>query len=207
MQGPFIVLDGPDKSGKSAHAALLARHLRGLGRSVTHTREPGGTSFAEAVRRIVLDPRHEVRPLAELFLYEAARAQHTQERILPALRAGDAVLCERYTLATLAYQGCARGLPLPLVRSLNRIATGGLRPSLTVVLDVAPREFDRRDRGRRRDRLERESALFRRRVREGYLRLARSEPRTVVLDASRSLRTVQEDLRRIVLKALARRRP
>ncbi|MEK7656569.1 MAG: dTMP kinase, partial [Elusimicrobiota bacterium] len=101
-RGRFIVLEGPDKSGKSTHAALLMDALHGRGLRALHTREPGGTFFAEAIRTILLDPRNKVHPLSELLLYEAARAQHTQEILLPALRAGKVVVCERYTLATLA---------------------------------------------------------------------------------------------------------
>src|SRR5882672_4768513 len=98
--GKFIVLEGPDKSGKSTQAALLVKHLSRRKIRFLHTREPGGTSFAEAIRKILLDPHHEVDPLAELLLYEAARAQHTREKLAPALHAGKVVVCERYTLAT-----------------------------------------------------------------------------------------------------------
>lgn len=181
-RGTFIVLEGPDKSGKSTQAALLAKHFKSRRIPCLHTREPGGTSFAEAIRRILLSPKHRVDPIAELLLYEAARAQHTSERIRPALRAGETVISERYTLATLAYQGHARGLPLPLIRTLNRIATGGLEPDLTLVLDVPESEFRSRDRARRHDRLERESSLFRRRVREGYRKLARNGSRIILLN-------------------------
>src|SRR5205823_1251155 len=104
-QGLFIVLEGPDKSGKSTQARLLVERLRAQGYPVVHTREPGGTSFAEEVRRILLSTEHQVRPVAELLLYEASRAQHTDERLRPALSAGQVVVCERYTLSTTVYQG------------------------------------------------------------------------------------------------------
>lgn len=197
-KGLFLVLEGPDKSGKSTHAARLVRELRSRGRRVVHTREPGGTAFAEAVRALLLSPRYSVRPLAELFLYEAARAQHTEEVLLPALRRGAIVVCERYTLATLAYQGFGRRLPLPMVRLLNRIATSGLRPRRTLVLDVPEARFRDRDPGRRLDRLERENSAFRRRVREGYRRLARREPGTAVIDADRPIEDVHAELLRRV---------
>lgn len=195
-KGVFIVMEGPDKSGKSTQAGLLVRALRGRGLGVVHTREPGGTSLAEAVRKILLDPRHQVDPLAELLLYEAARAQHTKETILPALRRGQVVVSERYTLASLAYQGFARGLPLDVVRTLNRIASFGLKPRLTLVFDIPESEFGRRDRDRRLDRIEREGARFRRKVREAYRRLAATEPRTRLLNG----RIPVEDLHRLVLK-------
>ena len=203
--GALIVLEGPDRSGKSTQAALLVRDLRSRGLSVVHTREPGGTGFAEAIRRILLDPRHKVQPLAELLLYEAARAQHTQERLVPALKAGAVVVCERYTLATLVYQGEARGLDIPMIRRLNAIATGGLKPDLTLVLDVPDREFHRRQ-SRRADRLELESRRFRRRVRKGYRRLAKTEPRTALIDADRPLEAVHEEIRERVLKSISKGR-
>ncbi|HVC09949.1 MAG TPA: dTMP kinase [Elusimicrobiota bacterium] len=179
-KGAFVVLEGPDKSGKSTQAALLARALRARKIPFVHTREPGGTAFAEAIRKILLDPRHRVIPLAELLLYEAARAQHTEEKIRPALKEGRLVICERYVLASLAYQGYGRGFPLPLIRRLNALASGGLRPDLTIVLDMPESEFARRPR-RVHDRLERESAVFRARVREGYRRLARRDPRVALV--------------------------
>ncbi|MCX5797379.1 MAG: dTMP kinase [Elusimicrobia bacterium] len=199
-RGRFIVLEGPDKCGKSTQAGLLARQLRRRGVRFIHTREPGGTGLAEAIRAVLLDPHHDVDPLAELFLYEASRAQHTREKILPALRQGSWVLCERYSLATLAYQGCARGLSLPMIRTLDRIATGGLRPDLTIVLDIPESEFASRDRGRRLDRLERESLAFRKRVREGYRVLARRLRGCVLLNGRRPLAEVHEEIVRRVEK-------
>jgi dTMP kinase len=133
--------------------------------------------------------------VAELLLYEAARAQHTFETIRPALAAGRIVLSERYTLATLAYQGFGRGIDLGTVRSLNGVATGGLKPDLTFLLDMPEAEAVGRARARGPDRLERESLRFHRRVRKGYLALARREPRIVVLDA----RADRERLRREIL--------
>jgi dTMP kinase len=197
-RGRFIVLEGPDKSGKSTQARLLLRHLRRRGTTCLHTREPGGTGLAEAVRAILLDPRHKVDPLAELFLYEASRAQHTREKILPALEQGSWVLCERYSLATFAYQGHARGLSLPMIRTLDRIATGGLQPDLTIVLDIPESEFASRDRARKLDRLERESLAFRKKVRDGYRLLARRLRGCVIINGRRPLVEVQEEIVRRV---------
>ncbi|NNN04689.1 MAG: dTMP kinase [Elusimicrobia bacterium] len=198
-RGVFIVLEGPDKSGKSTQARLLAQALETRGRKVLHTREPGGTAVAEAVRRVLLDPALTVDPLTELFLYEASRAQHTREKLMPALADGQVVVSERYTLSTDVYQGLARGLGLSLTRALSRYATGGLRPDLTVVIDVPDAEFSRRDRARAHDRLEREPAQFRSRVRAGYRRLARA-PRTVLLDGRRA----QDDLHQDILSRALR---
>jgi dTMP kinase len=191
-------LEGPDKCGKSTQAKLLARWLRRQGIRFIHTREPGGTGLAEAIRSVLLDPKHRVDPLAELFLYEASRAQHTREKILPALQAGAWVLCERYSLATMAYQGHARGLSLPMIRTLDRIATGGLRPDLTIVLDIPESEFDRRDRARKLDRLERESLAFRQRVSEGYRLLARRLRGCALVNGRRPLADVHEEIVRRV---------
>lgn len=202
MRGRFIVLEGPDKSGKSTQAKLLAAHLTRLGKKVVHTREPGGTSFAESIRRILLHPSHRVDPVAELLLYEAARAQHTSEKLAPALKAGKVVICERYTAATLAYQGHARGLPLPLIRTLNRVATGGLEPHLTIVLDIPESAFTARPRRRRADRLELEPAEFRRRVRDGYRKLARTEKRFILLNGRLPLEEVHDLVVRAALRVL-----
>ncbi len=181
-RGLFIVFEGPDKSGKSTQARLLADTLRGRGHAVLHTREPGGTSVAEGVRKVLLDPALTIDPLAELFLYEASRAQHTNEKIIPALKAGQVVISERFTMSTDAYQGAARGLGLKTTTTLNRIATSGLKPDLTILLDIPVAEFDSRDQGRELDRLERENAEFRLKVRNGYLKAAKGDPRAVVLN-------------------------
>ena len=206
MRGVFIVLEGPDKSGKSTQAETLVASLRKAGLEAVHTREPGGTGLAEAVRRVVLDPDLRVHPLAELLLYEAASAQHTAELIRPALARGAVVVCERYTLATLVYQGLARGLGVGLARRVDRVATGGLEADLTLVLDIPPELFKRRDPARVQDRLEREAPAFRRRVRDGYRMLARRLPRTVLIAADRPLEAVAADVAARVGRLLARRR-
>lgn len=202
-KGFFIVLEGSDLSGKSTQAERLVRKLRKNHR-VVHTREPGGTPLAETIRRLLLDVRWRIVPMAELFLYEAARAQHTEEKLRPSLEAGAIVVSERYTLATLAYQGYGRGLPLPLLRELNRISTGGLRPDLTLILDLQEPLFRRRSRGHR-DRLEREPAAFARKVREGYRRLAR-QPGVILVDAGRSPDDVAAEIGESVKRVLRKRR-
>lgn len=205
-RGLFIVFEGPDKSGKSTQARLLAETLAKRGLSALHTREPGGTSFAEEVRRILLNPDHRVHPLAELLLYEASRAQHTNEKILPALSAGKIVVCERYTLSTQVYQGHARGLDMKTVDAANALATGGLEPDLTFVLDIPPADFETRDAHREHDRLELEPASFRARVREGYQKLA-SKAGAVVIDGRRPVDEVRAEIEAAVDQALTRSRP
>jgi len=201
-KGLFVVLEGPDKSGKSTQARLLADTLKGRGLQVLHTREPGGTSVAEGVRRVLLDPALKIDPLAELFLYEASRAQHTNEKIVPALKAGKVVISERFTMSTDAYQGVARGLGLETTGTLNKIATSGLKPDLTILLDIPAAEFESRDRYRKLDRLERENADFRARVRRGYLRAAKADPRAVVLDGRRPAGVLQTEILALVGKKL-----
>ena len=195
-RGLFIVLEGPDKSGKSTQARRLAEALRARGLTVLHTREPGGTSVAEGVRAVLLNPQLSIDPVAELFLYEASRAQHVAEKIRPALARGETVVCERFTMSTDAYQGFARGLGLKTTKTLNDVATGGLKPDLTVVLDIPIAEFDARDQGRELDRLEREHASFRVAVRKGYRALAKSNPKTALIDATKP----EEDIHRLILK-------
>jgi dTMP kinase len=187
----FIVLEGTDKAGKSTQAALLVRALRRRGVGVVHTREPGGVRLSEEIRSLLLRPGRVV-PLAELLLYEAARAQHVAERIRPALARGCTVVCERFTLATLAYQAYGRGLPVATVRTLNRVATGGLEPDLTVVLSLPDSRFQTRRRGRP-DRLESEGAAFRARVRRGYRSQGRG-PRFAWVDADRPILEVHRQV-------------
>lgn len=201
-RGLFVVLEGPDKSGKSTQARRLVEALRAQRREVLHTREPGGTSVAEGVRRVLLDPALTIDPLAELFLYEASRAQHTNEKIIPALNAGHIVISERFTMSTDAYQGVARGLGLKTTTVLNRIATSGLKPDLTILLDIPVDEFDGRDKGRELDRLERENSDFRRKVRAGYLKAAKADPRAVVLDGKLPADVIQKKIFRLVGKKL-----
>ncbi len=200
-KGLFIVLEGPDKSGKSTQARLLIEALVARGRPVLHTREPGGTGVAESIRKVLLDPKLKVSPVAELFLYEASRAQHTTEVLLPALKEGVTVICERYTLSTDVYQGLARSLGLKTTGALNAVATGGLKPDLTVVIAIPEAEFRARDKSRVLDRLEREDSAFHRKVRQGYRDLARRAPRTLLLDGTRDA----GDLHREILSRVERR--
>jgi dTMP kinase len=193
-KGIFIVFEGPDKSGKSTQAKILARELEKRGCSVLHTREPGGTPFAEDIRRILLDTSYDLAPLSELFLYEAARAQHTQETLLPALKSGKIVISERYVLASLAYQGYGRGLSLKLVRSLNAAASGGLKPHLTVLIDVPVDSFSERMKGVSPDRLEKEGSAFRRRVREGYRKLSKTERNIFVVDGRGQIEEIHKKI-------------
>ncbi len=170
-QGAFIVLEGPEGSGKSTLAALLADRMRQAGIDPVVVREPGGTRAAELARQAVLDPDHSMDPMAELFFYLAARADLVASVIRPALESGRVVLSDRFTLSTEAYQMAGRGLPAEVILPANRAASFGLRPNLTLILDLPPELGQARQvaAGKRLDRLDRESAEFHRRVIVYYL--------------------------------------
>ena len=170
-RGFFVVLEGPEGSGKSTLVGPLAERMRVSGVDPLVVREPGSTRAAEIARQALLDPEHPVGPLAELFLYLAARADLVQSTIRPALDAGRVVLSDRFALSTEAYQMAGRGLDPALVRAGNQAATGGVRPDLTLILDLAPELGQARQlaAGKRQDRLDRESVDFHRRVVNFYL--------------------------------------
>ncbi len=203
--GIFVTFEGIEGSGKTTQIRRLSAHLASRGVPHLVTREPGGTPLSDEIRGLVLVPREEsVSPEAELLLYEAARAQHVRGVILPALRTGRAVLCDRFCDATTAYQAYARGLDADQVERLNRFAAGDLLPALTLLFDLPPEVGFARVKGRgfKPDRLESESLDFHRTVRDGYLRLAGREPgRIVRIDAA----APEEEVSRSVLRAVAQR--
>lgn len=180
-KGIFITFEGCEGSGKSTHSAIISRKLKARGRKVVQTREPGGTLLAEAVRRILLHPESRINPLAELFLYEAARAQHISEVIKPALKKGMIVVCDRFSDATIAYQGYGRRLDVKTIRLLNSIASESIKPDLTVYLDIPAADGLMKARKLKKgtDRLELEAVSFHNRVRKGYLALAKTEPKRI----------------------------
>jgi dTMP kinase len=181
LRGVLITFEGVEGSGKTTQMLGLARWLRRQGYRVERTCEPDGTGLGRAVRRLF---EHGPQPLSEMFLFLAARHQHVAERIGPWLKRGCIVLCDRYTDATVAYQGYGRGLDPELIRELNVRATGGVLPDLTLLFDLNPAVGFRRI-GRRRDHFERLTLAFHRRVRRGYLEIQRAEPKRVrVIDAA-----------------------
>ena len=184
-RGTLVTLEGGEGSGKSSQADALATLTREHDYDVTITREPAGTELGEIVKGI-FQRGVTVTPEAELLLFEAARAQHVQEVIRPALERGEVILCDRYTDSTLAYQGYGRGLSLDHLRAVNHIATGGLPPNFTILLDLPPEiGLARKDHETLGDSIGKESLEFHQRVRAGYLELAQREPiRMVVVDAS-----------------------
>jgi len=206
VAGVFITLEGIDGCGKTTQARLLADWLEASGHCVLLTRQPGGTAIGEQLRELVLSPKNHITPEAELFLYLADRAVHVAEVVAPALAKGCVVVCERYTDSTLAYQGYGRGLDLDLLRRLNEMATGGVTPDLTLVLDIPAAEA-RLD-ASRLDRLESAGGGFRERVAEGFRALARAEPERVrILDGMQSIQAVHEQIIALVGALLKTTRP
>ena len=201
-RGVFISLEGIDGSGKTCVKDIILRQLAGW--EVLNIREPGGTATSEKIRAILLDCQNEgIKPLTEAFLYAAARAQLVEEVIRPALAAGKVIIADRFLDSTIAYQGYGRGLDRQMLTELNRLCTSGLKPDLTLLLDVDPEEGLRRRGGELPDRLEKEGLDFQRRVREGYLQIARAEPeRMRVINAGRSLSEVAGEAVMIVRERL-----
>ena len=199
MRGKFITFEGVDGAGKSTHVEWFANELRSTGRSVLVTREPGGSQLAEKLRELVL---HEpMDAVTETLLVFTARDDHLRKRILPALAAGTWVVCDRFTDATVAYQGGGKAVPTDLIEALRRIVHPGLQPDCTLVFDCA---FDisqeRMERsGRALDRFEREGQAFFERVRGAYLALAKGEPdRVRVIDSTHALDAIRAELRGIL---------
>jgi dTMP kinase len=200
-QGVFITFEGIEGCGKSTQAKRLGKTLDRRGIAHVMTFEPGGTAIGRHVRRVLLDSRNKaLTPLSELMLYAADRAQHVEEIIKPTLRSGKWVICDRFSDATVVYQGAARGQDKKLIRLLNNVVTQGIRPHLTFLLDCPVEVGLGRALGRNmkgQDRFEREALSFHRKVRNGYLDLARkNKKRFVILDAGASRREIEAEILR-----------
>jgi len=202
----FITLEGPEGSGKSSQLPELAAFLRGAGYEVIVTREPGGTVVGDQIRDVLMKMENvSIVPRTEILLFLAARAQHVEELIRPALAEGKVVLCDRYGDSTLAYQGYGHATDLETLRLLLDFATGGLRPDLTLLLDVPVSEgmARKRENDSEWNRLDAYTEAFHERVRQGYLSLAAAEPdRWQIIDASQTKQTVQDEMRAAVLSRL-----
>jgi dTMP kinase len=210
--GIFITLEGVEGSGKTTQAAILGDALRASGHRVTVTHEPGGTRAGEAIRAIFLDPAVSLNVAAELMLVLADRAQHVREKLRPAIDDGEIVISDRYSDSTTAYQGYGRGFDLKLLGELNRLASDGMRPDFTIVLDCPVETGLARTRARVKggvrgpDRFEGEQVEFHRRVRDGFLAIARDDPaRVIVIDSARPMAKVTGDIARIVAERMAPR--
>lgn len=203
--GRFITLEGIEGAGKSCNLAWIQSLLEAAGKTVLCTREPGGTALGEEIRALLLGHRAEgMDAISELLLLFAARAEHLARRIHPALARGEWVLCDRFTDATYAYQGGGRGLDCAPIRALETLVQGGLRPHLTLLLDLpVALGLARAGQRSRPDRFEQEATAFFQRVRMGYREIAAAEPQRVrVIDASRPLPEVQGEIARILTSFL-----
>lgn len=200
MPGKFITFEGIEGSGKSTQVKLLVKYLESRNIPYLSTREPGGTPIAEAIRKILLDPAcFEMLPETELLLYNASRVQHTGELILPALKAGKIVICDRYYDSTYAYQGAARELDTDIIDTLTRYATFDTVPELTILLDLPVEQGLARITARSLDRLEQEDISFHEKVRQQFLFIAKKQAsRYLVLDGSQA----PEELHNQILRAL-----
>ena len=207
-RGRFVVLEGIDGCGKTTQLQALRQWLpsSGLmapGARLVVSREPGGTALGQALRELLLHPPQGVQPLprAELLLYAADRAQHVEALLLPALKAGDWLLCDRFTGSTAAYQGYGRGLPLALIDTLESLATGGLQADLTLWLDVSLAESRRRRGGRPADRIEAAGEVFQTRVADGFATLAAQRGWTRI-EAGQSVAAVTESCRAAIRRCV-----
>lgn len=192
--GLFITFEGADGCGKTTQIELLDTYLRNKGFNTLLTREPGAKGLGVKLREILLNYDGEVSPQAESFLFLADRAQHIDCIIKPALKEGTIVLCDRHTDSTVAYQGYGRGLDLDRINSLNEIATGGLKPDLTIVFDIDVETSMSRV-GKNKDRMESAGMEFFNRVRNGYLEIAKQEPdRVKVIDSSDTIENIHKQV-------------
>ncbi|MEW6674546.1 MAG: dTMP kinase [Nitrospirota bacterium] len=200
-EGFFISFEGIEGTGKSTQAKLLYEYLRGKGFDVVLTGEPGGTTIGLKIREMLLSIENKkISPVTELLLYNASRAQHIKEVILPAINRGHIVVTDRFSDSTVAYQGYGRGIDLNLIDSLDRIATKGLRPGITILLDLDVEVGLKRNRGiNKTDRLELEDIEFHKKVRKGYLEIATKEPgRIKLIDASTGIEEIHRKVVEIV---------
>ena len=219
LLGYLITFEGVEGSGKSTQIGLLKSYLEEAGREVLTVREPGGTAIGERIREILLSSAGDgMEAMTELLLYASCRSEIVNKVIRPALKGGKVVICDRFTDSTIAYQGYARGLELSSIEAINKLATGGLIPSLTFLLDLDPKlgleraleRMNASDRtgctghtGPKEDRFERESLLFHHSVREGFLTLACDEPtRIKLIDADRPVEELQREISSICKKLL-----
>lgn len=200
INGLFITFEGADGCGKTTQIKLLDEYLRSKGYKTLLTREPGSKGLGEKLREILLNYDGEVAPACESFLFLADRAQHVECIIKPALKNGVIVLCDRHTDSTLAYQGYGRGLDLEEIKQLNNIATGGLKPDLTLLFDVDIETSQARV-GKEKDRMESAGVDFFERVRKGFLEIAKAEPdRVKVLNSADTIENIHKKVVELVQK-------
>lgn len=197
-KGFFITFEGADGCGKTTQSELVQKYLEDNGFDTVWTREPGARGLGQNIRQLLLHYDGEVAPMCEAFLFLADRAQHIEHLIKPAVNSGKIVICDRHTDSTIAYQGYGRGKDIEQLKYLNSLATGDIRPDLTFVFDVSTDVAQKRV-GAEKDRMEAAGIEFHKRVRQGYLEIAKQEPKRVkVVNANNSIEQVFEDTRRIL---------
>ena len=205
MKGILITFEGGEGCGKTTHSKALKEHLERKGRKVVLTREPGGTALGEKIREILLSKGGSIAPLAELMLFASDRIEHVEKVILPALKMGDIVICDRYIDSTTAYQIGGRGLPGGVVVYLNLLSSRGLLPDLTYILDVSPKVGIGRAGKKGKDRFELEDLRFHDKVRKAYLDVAKKFPNRVrVVDSEKPLALVSSEIIKIADKFIKR---
>lgn len=206
MKGTFITFEGSENCGKSTQSHLLYDYLKRQGRSVVFLREPGGTMISEEIRKLLLDPANTaISAETELLLYMASRSQTVSQIIKPALKRGDIVICDRFLDSTIVYQGYGLGMDIRFIKAMGSFATQGIKPDLTILLDL-PLQRALDGIGHEKDRIEQRSLSYHRRVKNGYLALARQEPRRVkIVRLSRTKEETHQQIRSLVNAVLKRR--
>ena len=198
MKSKFITFEGSEGCGKSTQSEMLFSYLKAKGAKVIYLREPGGVKLGEVIRTILLDPKSEISPQAETLLYMAARAQVVEEIIKPALEAKKIVICDRFLDSTIAYQGFGLGIDIKLIKSLGSFATQGIKPDLTIFLDL-PVKSGLKHRHNCRDRIEQRCVSYHEKVRAGYLTLAKQEPQRIkIVKVLKDKFKTQDKIREIV---------
>ena len=206
LSGRLITFEGPEKSGKSTQVKLLSAYLESRGYNTIFIREPGSTKIGEKIRKLLLDKRStDMAFMAEMLLYAAARAQLVEERIRPALKNGCIVLCDRFSDSTIAYQGFGCGLEIRTIKKICSLATGGIKPDMTFLLDSRT-SYENLKHNKTPDRIELRPDAFHSRVRQGYFMLARLEPRRIkIIRVADDINVTQAKIRKMVEKCLSKR--
>jgi dTMP kinase len=201
MNGLLITLEGPDGSGKSTLVNLLSSYLQEKGYEIILTREPGGTKIGEKIRDIILDNENiDMSYTTEALLYAASRAQHVYEKIIPGLRDGKIIICERFVHSSLVYQGIGRGLGIEKIKEINDFAIQGVKPDITLFFDIDPEvALERKINKNTGDRLEREDIAFHRKVYEGYLKIKEMYPDEIkIIDANKTIDEIFTQVKNII---------
>ncbi len=205
MKGKFITFEGSEGSGKSTQSKLLYQYLKRKGFKVVCLREPGGTKISEKIRKILLDSKNDsITPMSEMLLYMAARAQLVSEIIKPALKNGKIVVCDRFLDSTIAYQGYGLGLDIQLIKCIGEFVTSGIKPDLTIFLDL-PLKKGLKHRQHSKDRIEKRSLAYHSRVLKGYFKLAALEPKRIrIVKVDKDKNKTQAEIRKLVDRFLKR---